>query len=99
MFTFGSYIKQSNAEFTCDKESYVPCSCGGLAGSDANYVECDQILVQDVISVFNRTQAIELAELSIAKNRADVYIPNNFISDKKAGKLLLFCFDFFFRKF
>jgi len=93
VFTFGSLVKQSSAEFTCDKEDYSPCSCGGLDGSDANYVECDQRPVREVIAVFNRTQAIELAELSFAKNREDDVIPNNFISDKKAGELLLFCYD------
>ena len=45
------------------------------------------------MDVFNRTQTIELAQISFSKNRVDDFIPNNFISDKKAGKLLLFCYD------
>lgn len=87
----GSLIQQSKANPTCQMDDYSPCSCERVELDVRNCILCNDKEVEPVMDVFKRTQAIELAELKFIKNQKDDLIPNNFISNKTMGKLILNC--------
>lgn len=84
----GSIMKQIKVAGTC--EDYSPCDCSQLPGDGLNSITCDNDKIPEIMDAFNRTHTIELGELRYFSTNALV-IPDNMISDKKVGRLLLEC--------
>lgn len=75
----------------CDA-NYSPCTCT-LFGDRSVQLDCDQVSVQDVQDILNRTTTRDLYRFDWILPRAEVAanLPENFFSDKQSGIIRIAC--------